>query len=577
MKKNNLLKTVLLFLFAVFLLQGCRSEENALEKSNPNTEYKIIHQNYSLVQKNNNLNQKFTLLENIATANKKNSEKQNSENIIEIDGIKIFKNSVTYVSPIGSSKETYSFYVENSNVNLGANSVQNLVFSKKENETDYSAYLVTYTFPEGINSNNKNFKISKIEKLNISSLFSKKSNTLNTKLTAKTSSNCPETYSYEIIEIKHKCYSGKDEGASEAVNCDKKGSPPYSTYVIKITTMTADCGTESWGTPESGSSAPGGGSGSASGSSAPSVDTSISLPPTCQTGDCNEEILANKINTSLEMPLDYYELLWLNSNTDFAEGIWNMLSNNSSTETKNFAQWGITFASNNNISWTQFQNWFVEGDQDFNRDLLKMIVENNHKIPQYTSSDFPGMNNGMPYNWWNDENYLNNMSLGFNNINLTKEEKKMCALFPLAAVMIFSNKDIALNEASSTFPNQIPHNNKADAFRHAFFNALNIRDVYSQFSTRGTFTFAKNIVRMFGIAHESEVPQELLLEKAMDLYNNEGGIEVCSTCNPLTNPTNLVKGYVLSLLNEGKLVHIWPLNNDQTIRPDSNIYPTNQH
>ena len=341
--------------------------------------------------------------------------------------------------------------------------------------------------------------------------------------------------------------------------------------------MTADCGTESWGTPESGSSAPGGGSGSASGSSAPSVDTSISLPPTCQTGDCNEEILANKINTSLEMPLDYYELLWLNSNTDFAEGIWNMLSNNSSTETKNFAQWGITFASNNNISWTQFQNWFVEGDQDFNRDLLKMIVENNHKIPQYTSSDFPGMNNGMPYNWWNDENYLNNMSLGFNNINLTKEEKKMCALFPLAAVMIFSNKDIALNEASSTFPNQIPHNNKADAFRHAFFNALNIRDVYSQFSTRGTFTFAKNIVRMFGIAHESEVPQELLLEKAMDLYNNEGGIEVCSTCNPLTNPTNLVKGYVLSLLNEGKLVHIWPLNNDQTIRPDSNIYPTNQH
>ena len=577
MKKNNLLKTVLLFLFALFLLQGCRSEENALEKSNPNTEYKIIHQNYSLVQKNNNLNQKFTVLENTANTNKKKSAKQNSENIIEIDGIKIFKDYVTYVSPINSSKETYSFYVENSNYRLAPNTVQNLVFSKKENETDYSAYLVTYTFPEGINNDNQNIKISKIEKLNISSLFSKKSNTLNTKLTAKTSSNCPETYSYEIIEIKHKCYSGKDEGASEAVNCDKKGSPPYSTYVIKITTMTADCGTESWGTPESGSSALGGGSGSASGSTAPSVDTSISLPPTCQTGDCNEEILANKINTSLEMPLDYYELLWLNSNTDFAEGIWNMLSNNSSTETKNFAQWGITFASNNNISWTQFQNWFVEGDQDFNRDLLKMIVENNHKIPQYTSSDFPGMNNGMPYNWWNDENYLNNMSLGFNNINLTKEEKKMCALFPLAAVMIFSNKDIALNEASSTFPNQIPRNNKADAFRHAFFNALNIRDVYSQFSTRGTFTFAKNIVRMFGIAHESEVPQELLLEKAMDLYNNERGIEVCSTCNPLTNPTNLVKGYVLSLLNEGKLVHIWPLNNDQTIRPDSNIYPTNQH
>lgn len=363
MKKNNLLKTVLLFVFAVFLLQGCRSEENALEKSNPSTEYKIIHQNYSLVQKNNNLNQKFTLLENIATANKKKSEKQNSENIIEIDGIKIFKDYVTYVSPIDSSKNTYSFYVENSNYRLAPNSVQNMVFSKKENETDYSSYLVTYTFPEGINSNNKNFNITKIEKLNISSLFSKKSNTANNRLTAKTSSNCPETYSYEIIETKHKCKSGEHSGDSQVGDCNLKGDErPYSTYVIKITTMTADCGTESWGTPESGSSGPGGGSGGASGSTAPSVDTSISLPPTCQTGDCNEEILANKINTSLGLPLDYNKLLWLNSNTEFAEGIWNMLSNDNSEATKNFATWGISFAASNNTSWTQFQKWFMNAD-----------------------------------------------------------------------------------------------------------------------------------------------------------------------------------------------------------------------
>lgn len=354
MKKNNLLKTVLLFLFAVFLLHNCRSEENALEKSNPNTEYKIIHQNYSLVQKNNNLNQKFTVLENIANTNKKKSAKQNSENIIEIDGIKIFKDYVTYVSPINSSKETYSFYVENSNYRLAPNTVQNLVFSKKENETDYSAYLVTYTFPEGINNDNQNIKISKIEKLNISSFFSKKSNTVNTKLAAKTSSDCLISYTYDIIETKHVCSANKHYGDSEISECTAD-IKPYSTYVMKITSMYADCGTEGWGTPESGSSAPGGGSGSASGSTAPSVDTSISLPPTCQTGDCNEEILANKINTSLGMPLDYNELLWLNSNTDFADGIWNMLSNNSSTETKNFAQWGITFASNNNISWTQFQ------------------------------------------------------------------------------------------------------------------------------------------------------------------------------------------------------------------------------
>ena len=49
----------------------------------------------------------------------------------------------------------------------------------------------------------------------------------------------------------------------EAVNAQQNPDGIYSTYVIKITTMTADCGTESWGTPESGSSALGGGSGSA--------------------------------------------------------------------------------------------------------------------------------------------------------------------------------------------------------------------------------------------------------------------------------------------------------------------------
>lgn len=374
-KQTNLIRTIFLFLFSVFLLQGCRNESEALENNALNKEYKIIHQNYSIIEKNATLNQKFSILESISSANKNNSAKQNNENIIEIDGIKIFKNSVTYVSPIGSSKETYSFYVENSNYRLAPNSVQNLVLSKKENEIDYTTYLVTYTFPEGINSNNKNFKISKIEKLNITSLFSKKSNTVNNRLTAKTSSNCPETYSYEIIETKHKCYSERHEGDSEAGDCDGKGSQkPYSTYVIKITTMTADCGTEGWGDPEGGNSGPGGGSGGASGSNGPSVDTGISLPPTCQTGDCNEEILANKINTVLGMPLDYNELLWLNSNTDFAQGIWNFINNNNSEETKNFAKWGISFASSNDTSWTQFQNWFINADGTNNLNLESWYI-----------------------------------------------------------------------------------------------------------------------------------------------------------------------------------------------------------
>lgn len=330
----------------MFLLQGCRNETEATENAKANKEYKIIHQNYSIVQKNATLNQKFSTLESISSA------KQNNENIIEVDGIKIFKDYVTYVSPIAGSKETYSFYVENSNYRLAPNSVQNLVLSKKEDETDYTPYLITYTFPEGINSGSKNYKISRIEKLNRISALKRTSNGKNGSV-AKTTSDCIISYTYDIIETKHVCSENVHYGASQISECSAD-IKPYSTYVTTFVFLYADCGGgDGGGLIDGGSGGPGGGG--SSGGSGPTVDTGISMPPTCQTGDCNEEILANKINTSLGMTLNYNELLWLNSNADFAQGIWSMLSNSSSTETKNFAKWGIGFASANNISWTQFQ------------------------------------------------------------------------------------------------------------------------------------------------------------------------------------------------------------------------------
>lgn len=379
MKKNlTILKTVFLFLFSIFLLQGCRNETEATENAKVNKEYKIIHQNYSIIEKNATLKQKFSTLESISSVTRNNSVKQNNENIIEVDGVKIFKNYVTYVSPSDGSKETYSFYVENSNYRLAPNSVQNLVLSKKEDETDYTPYLVTYTFPEGINSGSKNYKISGIEKFNhIPAL--KKASTGKNSSAAKTASDCIVSYTYDIVETKHKCYSGAHSGDSEAGACDGGGSLPYSTYVVKFVLLYADCGgSDGGGLIDGGSGGPGGGG--SSGGSGPTVDTGISLPPTCQTGDCNEEILANKINTVLGMPLDYSELLWLNSNTDFAQGIWSMLSNSSTTETKNFAKWGIGFASANDTSWEQFQKWFINTDGTSNLSFDSNVTSSNSKI-----------------------------------------------------------------------------------------------------------------------------------------------------------------------------------------------------
>ena len=532
MKKNNLLKTVLLLMFSALLLIGCRDETVSIVKQEHSEITKLSSGYYTMQQTpvfKNFLDKEYLKISKIINLKNKNAKLSQSDQQIYV------------VSK--DDKTSYS-----TKINKTSTGFDILVYTiVGEKESFFVAEFVSDDKNSGDSINNftGNVKYRTLDGKIVGDLYFKNGRPESQNSRTQRTAGCTTT----TITVAISCTSQEHHMPWET--CYLSEGRAY--YEVTAVTLCNEDYQDSLYNDLSGGGYFGGYDGG--------YDSSGERPLYGLKG-----VLA----TNIEM-----QTLFNNLSTDKKFFI---INNFNTTEDQEFAFFSINFFSQNpNTTIEQFQNWFIEGDQDFNRDLLKMIVENNHKIPQYTSSDFPGMNNGMPYNWWNDENYLNNMSLGFNNINLTKEEKKMCALFPLAAVMIFSNKDIALNEASSTFPNQIPRNNKADAFRHAFFNALNIRDVYSQFSTRGTFTFAKNIVRMFGIAHQSEVPQELLLEKAMDLYNNERGIEVCSTCNPLTNPTNLVKGYVLSLLNEGKLVHIWPLNNDQTIRPDSNIYPTNQH
>ena len=102
-----------------------------------------------------------------------------------------------------------------------------------------------------------------------------------------------------------------------------------------------------------------------------------------------------------------------------------------------------------------------------------------------------------------------------------------------------------------------PLNGKKDAFRHAFFQAINIRDVPSR---RFPFYVSREyIVRAFSNAHESEVPQQLQLEKQMDLYNNGVGLDYCSACNS-SNSNSEIKNGIMTLLNNGSLLYLNPLD-----------------
>lgn len=201
--------------------------------------------------------------------------------------------------------------------------------------------------------------------------------------------------------------------------------------------------------------------------------------------------------------------------------------------------------------------------------------------------------------WWENQGWLSNagnFNLDITQANghydeLNEAERILVQVYPLQAYIISRNIDIATSTAEATgLPGEL--NGKQDAFRHAFFQALNARDVppriygYAAAST-------PQIVSMFAIAHESEVPSVLHLEREMDIFNNNVGISYCWNCWGTSN--NTIRNGIMNKLNNGELRYIKPLDrllshlydeNDDGVQdcptclngilPSSILAPTNQ-
>jgi len=138
----------------------------------------------------------------------------------------------------------------------------------------------------------------------------------------------------------------------------------------------------------------------------------------------------------------------------------------------------------------------------------------------YTPESYPGIDRSMPWLWWEDDTWLSNP----NNFNLdldpeqtneygplTAAEKFLVRTYPREALIIFNNKSIAEAQTVSKMGGN-GLNDKSDAFRHAFFQAIN------------TLSVGASLTQLFADAHESEVPAQLQKEKDMDLFNNSVGI-----------------------------------------------------
>lgn len=125
---------------------------------------------------------------------------------------------------------------------------------------------------------------------------------------------------------------------------------------------------------------------------------------------------------------------------------------------------------------------------------------------------------------------------------VNREEAKAILRHPLAALKIKKNKDVAIAKTTELF-GENGYDDASDAFRHAYFNAINTAD-----------SNAKS-AKEFGDAHEA-MSENTEYARKMDLHNNKIGREV-ATNNPRACEEELaviifekVKNGELVMLNE---------------------------
>ncbi len=227
---------------------------------------------------------------------------------------------------------------------------------------------------------------------------------------------------------------------------------------------------------------------------------------------------------------------------------------------------------NNPIEAAQIYAYLQSSTQPEKVEIAKEHV--NHILVSNAYMDFVKnhTSTGNPFIvWWTDGPWLDNAD----NFNLditretqeydklTAEEKALISMFPVQAFEIKQNIEVAfaMSTARMGAGTNSGTNDKKDAFRHAFFNAINTRDAPPRLFP--VPIYAADIVRLFANAHESESLPQFLLEKQMDLFNNDVGINYCWNCYSTSDIA--IADAIKAKLDAGFLRYLTPL--DISIHP----------
>jgi hypothetical protein len=150
----------------------------------------------------------------------------------------------------------------------------------------------------------------------------------------------------------------------------------------------------------------------------------------------------------------------------------------------------------------------------------------------------------MPFEWWKDNEYMKeNMKIFFEVPN--PEELYLFMLWPSVALKHIENSNLARDRSIALRDIHVLSgymNGNADAFRHAFWNAL------------GTAEFGSFKMEMLASAHEAYSSG---ITKDMDLFNNNIGRNIAenSQFNASTSD-GFIENEVLNFLFNGSLVYI---------------------
>ena len=217
----------------------------------------------------------------------------------------------------------------------------------------------------------------------------------------------------------------------------------------------------------------------------------------------------------------------------------------------------------------RIDNKWSDESEEFVEELIEGLEANTQPI--YNSSDYPGDNEGMPFEWWNNKEFIIENLKMKDESNLLEEDPNereilLFMAYPAQALLHIKNSNFALNTSVELVENGVLtriHNGKADAFRHAYWNAFD------------TAQFGSYVTKLFTDAHEWNSANQPL-ESQMDFYNNQIGRNIGQDLSFYSTP-ELVKQTILNEIAEGSLKYLTPLadHDGNNILPNTLINFTN--